>query len=75
MEKQEEERTSLPVKKNTCFAGWEDPPTWVGSADGGEVHPADAGVADGSRSLGSTPRNPPMLPERLQRRFDDRRKK
>ena len=44
MVKQEREESSLSVKKNTCFAVWKVPQTWVGSADAGGGRPAAGGI-------------------------------
>ena len=71
MEKQEEERTSLPVERNTWFVGWTIPPTRVGSADAGGVRLSSRGIVDGSRSSGTTLCGPLVLPEWLERSSAD----
>ena len=48
-------------EKDTCCAVRSVPPTWVGSADGGEVRLTGAGVVGSSRVLGTAPRSPPEL--------------
>ena len=75
MEKQEGKKPKLMACNSTCSGVRSTPPTRADSADAGEVGPADGGVVDGFRASGSSQCDPPVLPERLERSFDDRRKK